>query len=163
MRTDRGRRATARQLGRYVLVGGLSTGLNAVLFLLLRTWWDTVPATLSALVLSTLVSTECNRRFTFAGARREAWRMHAQTAGTVAFYAGFSSLVLAVLGALVDEPSAGLQSAAVAGASVLGGLGRFLLLRQWVFRGAGTRAGWLARAGDGLRGPVVGTGSAAAS
>ena len=125
-----GRAAAVRQLGRYVLVGGLGTGLNAGLFLLLRTGWEVLPATLSALVLSTLVSTEANRRFTFAAARPARWRMHLQTTGTIAFYAGYSSLVLAVLGTLVTAPTPALQSRR---ASVLGGIGRYLLLRHWVF------------------------------
>jgi putative flippase GtrA len=159
--------ATVRELGRYALVGGLGTGLNAGLYLGLRTWWDATPANLAALVLSTLVSTELNRRFTFAAGRGEPWRRHLQTAGTVTFYACYSSLVVAVLGALVAEPTPLLESAAVATASVLGGLGRYLLLRRWVF-GQATPAArplpvWAARVRGVLRGPAVAAGSATAA
>lgn len=139
------RRPLARQLGRYVLAGGVGTGVNAAVYLLLRTGWDdTIGANLVALAVSTLVSTEVNRRFTFDGAHGHPWRAHLQTAGTVAFYAVYSSAVLLVLAALVDDPSPLLESGAVAAASVLGGAGRFLLLRLWVFPadhpdGGGTR------------------------
>lgn len=122
------------QLSRYVVAGGVGTGLNALVFLLLRTSWENpLAANLVALVVSTLVSTEVNRRFTFEGADGPAWRRHAQTAGVVAFYAVYSSAVLLALAALVDQPTPLLESAVVAAASVLGGAGRFLLLRFWVF------------------------------
>ena len=120
------------QLVRYAVVGGLGTAANAALYLVARTWWDAVPANLLALVLSTALSTEVNRRFTFGGALVHRWRAHVQNGGTVLFYAAYSSAVLLLLGSLVDQPGAVLESAAVAAASVLGGLGRFLLLKHWV-------------------------------
>jgi putative flippase GtrA len=121
------------QLARYAVIGGLGTLVNAVIFLLLRTWWDTIPANLVALVLSTVVSTEANRRFTFEGARIHWLRSHVQSGGTVLFYAFYSSAVLMLLAATIDSPTAWEQTVAVAVASVLGGLGRFLVLRYWVF------------------------------
>lgn len=123
------------QLARYAIVGGLGTATNAVMFLILRTWWDAVPANLLALVLSTAISTEANRRFTFGGAMTRRWRAHVQTGGTVLFYAFYSSTVLLLLGMVIDSPPALLESASVAVASVLGGCGRFLVLRFWVFAG----------------------------
>lgn len=121
------------QLARYAVAGGVGTLVNALVYLTLRTWWDILPANLLALVLSTLVSTEVNRRFTFHGEGGHAWRAHVQTAGVVAFYAVYSSAVLLALTALVADPTPLLESVAVAAASVLGGAGRFLLLRFWVF------------------------------
>ncbi|MCH6164702.1 GtrA family protein [Pseudonocardia alaniniphila] len=121
------------QLARYAVIGGLGTLVNAVIFLLLRTWWDTIPANLVALVLSTVVSTEANRRFTFEGARVHWLRSHVQSGGTVLFYVFYSSAVLMLLAATIDSPTAWEQTVAVAVASVLGGLGRFLVLRYWVF------------------------------
>lgn len=121
------------QLARYAVIGGLGTLVNAVIFLLLRTWWDTIPANLVALVLSTVVSTEANRRFTFGGAQVHWLRFHVQSGGTVVFYAFYSSTVLMLLAATIDSPTAWEQTVAVAVASVLGGLGRFLVLRYWVF------------------------------
>ncbi|NMH76962.1 GtrA family protein [Pseudonocardia xinjiangensis] len=121
------------QVLRYAVVGGLGTLVNAAIFLLLRTWWDTVPANLTALVLSTVVSTEANRRFTFGGVEVHRLRSHVQSGGTVLFYAFYSSAVLMLLAEVIDSPIAWEQTLAVAVASVLGGLGRFLVLRYWVF------------------------------
>lgn len=147
----RRRRAQARrehplavQVLRYALVGGLGTAVNAAIFLLLRTWLDTVPANLVALVLSTAVSTEANRRFTFDGAPVHPWRAFVQSFGTVAFYAFYSSAVLLLLDVVVAEPTPLEESTAVAAASVLGGIARFVLLRNWVFgstRQTGATAG----------------------
>ena len=138
------RRPLARQLGRYAVAGGVGTGVNALVYLLLRTGWENaIGANLVALAVSTLVSTEVNRRFTFDGAHGHPWRAHLQTVGVIGFYAAYSSLVLLVLAALVDDPSPLLESAVVASASVLGGAARFLLLRFWVFPEGddGVRAG----------------------
>lgn len=121
------------QVGHYALVGGLGTVVNAAVFLTVRNGLDAVPANLVALVLSTAVSTEVNRRFTFGGGTAHRWRAQVQIGGTVLFYAFYSSAVLVVLELLVDDPSPVQESLAVAAASVLGGIGRFLLMRYWVF------------------------------
>jgi putative flippase GtrA len=126
-------RELVRQLVRYSLVGGLGTVLSALLYLLFRTWWDAVPANLSALVLSTVASTEANRRFTFGAAAGDRTREYLQNAGTVAFYALYSTAVLVLLGVVVDGPTAMEESVAVAAASAVGGAVRFLVLRNWVF------------------------------
>jgi len=124
----------ATQLARYTIVGGLGTVANAVVFLALRTWWEALAANLVALVLSTLLSTEVNRRFTFqAAASAHRWRTCLQNGVTVLFYAFYTSTVLIGLAVVVDDPSPWLQSVAVAAASVLGGAVRFLVLRYWVF------------------------------
>jgi putative flippase GtrA len=121
------------QLVRYAVIGGLGTLVNALAFLLLRTWLDAVPANLVALVVSTAVSTEANRRFTFGGAAVHRWRANVQNGGTVLFYAFYSSAVLLLLGMVDATPTALEETFTVAAASVLGGLGRFLVLRYWVF------------------------------
>ena len=59
-----------RQLMRYGVVGALGTAVSTLLYLVFRIWWDAVPANLAALVLSTVLSTEVNRRFTFERCRR---------------------------------------------------------------------------------------------
>jgi putative flippase GtrA len=129
----------ATQVARFSVVGGLGTLANALIFLALRTWWEALAANLVALVLSTLLSTEINRRFTFqASSATHRWRTFVQTGGTVVFYAFYSSAVLIALAMIVDDPGPWLQSMAVAAASVLGGLARFLVLRYWVFDDSGT-------------------------
>ncbi len=68
------------QLARYTVVGAIGTAANAVIFLALRAWWETLMANFVALVLSTLLSTEINRRFTFqAGPSTHRWRRYVQT------------------------------------------------------------------------------------
>ena len=121
------------QLARYAAVSGLATAVNAGLFLLLRTWWTALPANLVALVLSTAVSTEINRRFTFAGASVSRWREHVQNGGTVLVYAGVSSAVLVLLGLVVTRPTPVEQTVAIVSAGLVVAICRFLLLRNWVF------------------------------
>lgn len=128
----RSRHPLLAQLAAFVLVSGSSTLLYALSYLLLRTWWDTMPANLTALLLSTLMSTEANRRFTFGGSDVHRWRAHLQTVGVVTFYAVYSSAVLLIVHLAIDDPTPLQESAAVAAASVLGGCARFLLLRFWV-------------------------------
>jgi putative flippase GtrA len=121
------------QLGRYALVGGLGTALNVALFLIARLWMPAVPANVVAIVLSTLVTTEANRRFTFDVRRTRRWRTILQNVGTMVFYAFYGSAVLLLLNAVVDSPTAAMESAAVAAAGVLGGLARFGVMRLWEF------------------------------
>ena len=56
-----------------------------------------------------------------------------QNVGTMVFYAFYGSAVLLLLSAVVDRPTALMESAAVTVASVLGGLARFSLMRLWEF------------------------------
>lgn len=123
------------QLARYTMVGGLGTAVNASLYLLFRLVLDAIPANLVALLLSTAVSTELNRRFTFEGASAHRWRVWVQDLGTVVFYAFYSSAVLLVVDELVTDATTLQETAAVTAASVLGGLLRFLVLKVWVFDG----------------------------
>ena len=127
------RHPLAVQVLRYAIVGGLGTATNALIYLVLRTCVDAVPANLVALVLSTVASTEANRRFTFGGAAVRHWRNYVQNGGTMLFYAFYSSTVLLIVAALVDTPSPTLEATCVAAASLLGGTCRFLVMRYWVF------------------------------
>ncbi|BBG00267.1 MULTISPECIES: GtrA family protein [Pseudonocardia] len=126
-------RPLLRQLSRYAAVGGLSTGLNATLFLLFRPWLAAVPANLIALVLTTALSTELSRRFAFGGPPAFRLREWVQDVGTVAFYACYSSVVLVVLHALAAAPTPTEEATALVLASLGGGLLRFAVLRFWVF------------------------------
>lgn len=129
----RPRATLPHQLLRFAAVGCLGTAVSAVLYLVFRLWWDAAVANLAAIALSTVVSTEANRRFTFDGAAADRIREYVQSAATVAFCAVSSSAALVVLVHVVDEPTVLHESLSVAGASVLGGLIRFLVLRNWVF------------------------------
>lgn len=121
------------QLARYAAVSGFATAVSAAVFLLLRTWWTALPANLVALVVSTAVSTEINRRFTFGGVSVSRWREHVQNGGTVLVYAGVSSAVLVLLSLVVSRPTPLEQTLAIVSAGTVCGICRFLLLRHWVF------------------------------
>lgn len=128
------RRSVLVQLVRFGLVGGVIATLNTVIFLVTRVWWDALPANLVAVILSTAASTELNRRFTFRGARVRGRRLHVQTGIAVLCYAFSSSAALLVLHLLLTGGTTPAQeSVAVSAAGVLAALGRFLLLRNWVF------------------------------
>lgn len=133
LRRLRARHPLAVQLARYALVGGAATALNAGLFLLFRPLLPAVPANLLSLTVTTALSTELNRRLAFGGARAHRLREWVQDLGTIAFYATYSSGVLLALQWLVGAPTPGQEAAAVAVASVGGGLLRFAVLRFWVF------------------------------
>lgn len=122
-----------RQVVRYALVGGASTALNAALFYALRAWWDPAPAAAVSLVLSTAYSTEAHRCYTFGAPLARRWRIHLQSLGTIAFYASYSAVVLGLLHLAVVQPTRLQETLSIAAASLLGGVGRFLLLRSWVF------------------------------
>jgi putative flippase GtrA len=129
---------TVVQLVRYALVGGLGTGVNAGVYIALRATLDPLAANLVALLISTAVSTEANRRFTFDGAPAHRWRVYVQDIGTVVFYAFYSSAVLLVVDEVFPGVTAPGESLAVALASTLGGLVRFAVLKAWVFETATT-------------------------
>jgi len=127
------RHPVVAQLIRFTLVSGFSTAVNATVFLVARIWWDTLPANLLALVVSTLVGTEVNRRFTFEAGLTRRWRTYVQNGGTVVVYAFYSSAVLLTLDMMIDDPTPVQQTVAVSTTGILIGLARFLLLRSWVF------------------------------
>lgn len=118
----------------FVLVGASSTALNAGLYLLLRQWWDLLPANITALALSTVASTEANRLLAFAGMQSARSRLDSQSLLVFLFYVCYTSVTLWVLHLVVADASPETEALAVSVASVLGGLGRFLLLRLWVFQ-----------------------------
>src|SRR2546421_5015922 len=90
----------------YVVAGVVTTGVQAVLFLLLRDQFGSQLANLVAIALTTVGNTEFHRRVTFAGRRSNAGKRHLQDLLTFAFYAGYGSAVLAILHAIVDPPAA---------------------------------------------------------
>lgn len=127
------RHPTFVQLARFAIVGGAGTALNALIYVAVRTWMSPVPANVVALLLSTGITTELNRRFTFHGATAHRLRASVQDVVTVTFYAFYSSGVLLLLEWLVPGATEWEEALAVAAASVLGGLLRFLAMRYWVF------------------------------
>ncbi|MEU0941432.1 GtrA family protein [Streptomyces canus] len=118
---------------RFVTLGGGVGVLSGLAVALLAT---TLPWALSnALVTagSTLLCTELHARFTFGTGRRAGWREHWQSAGSA------TAAYLATTGAVyvlhLTQPAPGILSEQIVylSASALAGLGRFALLRLYVF------------------------------
>jgi putative flippase GtrA len=123
-----------RQLVRFATVGVASTLAYLVLFLLLRPGVGAQPANLVALLLTAVANTAANRRLTF-GVRGGAGRARHQVQGLVVFGLGLAltSGSLAVVHAVVADPSRTLEVVALVLANLAATLLRFLLLRRWVF------------------------------
>ncbi|TDO56751.1 GtrA-like protein [Kribbella sp. VKM Ac-2571] len=126
----------AWQLVSFAVVGGLSTVANLALYALLRHWWPLLAANLGALVITTLLNTEANRRFTFAGPQTSNGRIRVHGQGLVVFalYYLFTSGALLLLHACTSDPSRLLELTVLLVSSGLGTVGRFLLLRGWIFQ-----------------------------
>jgi hypothetical protein len=89
-------------------------------------------------VASTLLSTELHARFTF-GAGHAGWRQHWQSAGSAT--AAYVVTSTAVLVLHLVQPSAGVlyEQVVYLSAAGLAGIGRFLVLRVFVFASGRTR------------------------
>jgi putative flippase GtrA len=124
---------------RFVVCGGgvgvLSSPAVALLAALMP--WALSNALIT--VASTILCTELHARFTFGAGRRPGWRQHLQSAGSAS---GAYAVTCAAMFLLhVTQPSAGMltEQAVYLGAAGLAGIGRFLVLRLFVFAGARTR------------------------
>jgi glycosyltransferase involved in cell wall biosynthesis len=126
----------AWQVLSFAVVGGLSTVANLMLYAVLRQWWPLLAANLGALILTTLLNTEANRRFTFPSTRTLARRARVHGQGLIVFavYYLFTSAALLVLHACAATPSRLLELSVLLGSSALGTAGRFVLLRRWIFK-----------------------------
>ncbi|TCO52554.1 bifunctional glycosyltransferase family 2/GtrA family protein [Actinocrispum wychmicini] len=131
-----GRRDTGLmwQLTSFAVIGVLSTAATLLLYALFRSAMNPLLANLLALVVTTLINTEANRRFTFLGARGSSGRVHLQGLIVFGLYYAFTSVALLALHSSVVEPSRWLELVVLLGASMVGTAGRFVLLRTWIFK-----------------------------
>jgi putative flippase GtrA len=124
---------------RFVVCGGgvgvASSAAVAVLASLIP--WAVANALIT--VASTLLCTELHARFTFGAGRRAEWGQHLQSAGSAS--AAYAVTCAAMLVLHVVKPSAGMltEQAVYLSAAGLAGIGRFLVLRLFVFAGGRTR------------------------
>jgi putative flippase GtrA len=123
------------QLVRFSAVGLMSTVAYVVLYGLLRAplgpWW----ATVTALLVTMLGNTQANRTWTFRrGGRTGIVRSYA--AAGVAFLVSLatSTLALAAVRAVVDDPSLVIDMIALVPSGIVATATRFLLFRHWIFR-----------------------------
>jgi putative flippase GtrA len=122
------------QLLSFGAIGVLSTVVTLLLFAIFRSHMAPLAANLLALVITTMLNTEANRRFTFLSSRGPSRRVHLQGLIVFGLYYAFTSTALLVLHWAVTEPSRLLELVVLLAASVLGTVGRFVLLRGWVFK-----------------------------
>ena len=121
------------QFARFVLVGGSSTALYAVLFLSLR-GLGYLPAHVVATVASSILANELHRRLTFHAERRVSWLTAQVEAGGVSLLGLLAtSAALGWLDAATGTAHPFWQISLVAAVTAFIGLLRFLALR-WIFR-----------------------------
>ena len=157
METQRTNAKSARPIGpfasflRFVVCGG-GVGLlssAAVPVVALSMPWAVANAVIT--VVSTLLCTELHARVTFGTGRRPGLREHWQSAGSATVAYVVTCAAMFVLHVVQSSPSMATEQVVYLGASALAGVGRFLVLRLFVFAG-GSGAG--ARAGAGRPEPV---------
>ncbi|WP_405607593.1 hypothetical protein [Streptomyces sp. NBC_00076] len=123
---------------RFVLLGGsvgvASSASVAVLAGLMP--WAAANALIT--VATTLLGTELHARFTF-GTGRAGWRQHWQSAGSATAAYAVTSAAVFVLHLVRPSAATLYEQAVYLGAAGLAGVGRFLLLRLFVFAGGRAR------------------------
>ena len=130
---------TLAQFLRFVLVGGSSTVVYAVLFTALQ-GLGYLPANIAATVVSSVMANEMHRRLTFrADAHVSFWSAQVEAGGVSLFGLVATSLALGWLDVTVGSAHVFLQITLVAAVTGLIGLIRFVALR-WIFRPTGAPA-----------------------
>ncbi|MDL5202540.1 hypothetical protein [Streptomyces sp. ALI-76-A] len=118
---------------RFVICGGgigLLAGL-AVPLLAQAVPWAVANAVIT--VASTLLCTELHALFTFGTGRRAGWRRHWQSAGSATAAYVVTCAAVFLLHVVQSSPSVLWEQAVYLSASGLAGIGRFLVLRLFVF------------------------------
>ncbi|MGY2064354.1 GtrA family protein [Blastococcus sp. SYSU DS0619] len=124
---------TVAQFARFVLVGAVTTGVYAVLFVALRSR-GYLAAHLVATAVSTVLANELHRRLTFRADERVRWFTAQWEAGGVTVIGLLAtSSALGWLDAVTDGAHPWLQIATVVAVTAFVGLMRFVALR-WIFR-----------------------------
>ncbi|MEU9286828.1 GtrA family protein [Streptomyces sp. NPDC048275] len=118
---------------RFVLFGGgvgvASSGAVALLAGLMP--WAVANALIT--VASTILCTELHARFTFRSGRRAEWRQHLQSAGSATAAYAVTCAAMFVLHIVQSSPGMLTEQIVYLGAAGLAGIGRFLVLRLFVF------------------------------
>lgn len=129
-----GRRGAAAAFVRFVICGGGVSLLSSGVLLALDGRVMFAAANAAVTVASTLLATELHHRFTFGTGKGPAgWRVHAQSALTLALAYLVTTTAVLTFAALHPHPSPLLTQAVYLTASGLTGIARFLTLRLFVF------------------------------
>jgi len=125
---------------RFVVFGGGVGVLSsfAVVGLAMGVPWGVSNAVVT--VVSTVLCTELHARYTFGKKRGAEWREHWQSAGSAGAAYLATSLAVYVLDVVQSGHSMVTEQVVYLGASGLAGVGRFLVLRLFVFAGQRERS-----------------------
>jgi putative flippase GtrA len=131
------------QLGRFAVIGVLSTAAYILLYVLMRASFGAQLSNAIALLVTAIANTAANRRFTFSQHGRDGAVRH-QAEGLVVFALGLgvSSGALALVHAMDPRPATAVELAALVTANLVSTVLRFVMLKSWVFhpgRGTGVR------------------------
>ena len=123
------------QLVRYSVIGVSSTVFQLGLYLVLRDVLGPLTANLIAVVVSTVANTTANRAVTFGiRGRRGAGRHQAKGLLLFALSLGLTSGALSLLGVVAPNAPQSAELVVLVAVNTLLAVGRFALLRGWVFR-----------------------------
>jgi putative flippase GtrA len=130
-----GRPSFAGQVGRFAVIGVLSTIAYGLLYLVLRTSLPAQTANALALLATAVANTAANRRFTFS-IRGPAGTVRHQFQGLLVFglALGLTASSLALLHAVAPDAPRTLELGVLVVANLAATVLRFVLLRSWVFR-----------------------------
>ncbi|WP_329292312.1 GtrA family protein [Streptomyces pseudovenezuelae] len=123
---------------RFVVCGGGIGVLSsfAVPLVAMTMPWAVANAVIT--VASTLLCTELHALFTFGTGRRPGWRRHLQSSGSAAAAYSVTCVAMILLHTVQSSPALLTEQAVYLSASALAGIGRFLVLRLFVFTGTHT-------------------------
>ena len=122
-----------RQAIRFGFVGLCSTLAYLALFLLLRAPLGAQAANLVALLITAIVNTGVNRRFTFGVTGRGVLRHQLQGLLVFALGLALTSGALALLSVISPRPARAVEVVVLVIANLAATALRFVLLREWVF------------------------------
>jgi len=123
-----------RQLPSFAIIGLLSTATQLVIYMLLRLFTGPLWANGLSLLITTILNTAANRRFTFGvSGTSGAFRQQVEGGLTFLLGLGLSTGGLALLHALAPSAPRLLELTTLVTANALATLVRFVLLRSWVF------------------------------
>ena len=129
------------QVLRFGAVGGFSTLAFAVLYLMIQPMAGAQAANFAALLITAVLNTSANRRFTFGISGPEHYGIQ-QFQGLIVFGLawGLTSSSLLTLHAVTARPGATAELVVLMAANILATVLRFALLKAWVFRTRTTTA-----------------------
>lgn len=123
-----------RQGSWFVIIGAAASVLSALVYLIARQLWEPIGANGLAVALSTLASSKAHTLVTFRRTQVNRVRMHTQNLLVAVLYFVCNAFGLAILRLISPGADPGTESLVLLCVSCCVGIGRFLLLRAWVFR-----------------------------